>query len=295
MSKKGPKTSSKHHAQDLPDEPPMDPAVQGVQDALEANLTYFMGNIGAIIKRYDEHLEKAVPPPVPAPSSAEPGSSTKGASAAPPPAEATPGSPKKEASSAPTASAPAAAPASPKADPAASSPKEATAAPAVVEAEAVEEETIEIVFPDNTPLLEQLGLLKRESYALSTTFDGIHDWIALNVPDMQKDESAGVQVMGAVIEQLSSLNEAVRGVYALELKYLGDRSDLEQALLKLPQSETLKLSLEVTDNDMWDDVERGWRTLIRVCLIAYSVLAKNMPRLRDPQGGAAARATGMFM
>ena len=45
-----------------------------------------------------------------------------------------------------------------------------------------------------------------------------------------------------------------------------------------------QLQLEIGDADMWDEVERSWRAMIRVCLILYSVLTKNMSRLKNPDG-----------
>ena len=79
-----------------------------------------------------------------------------------------------------------------------------------------------------------------------------------------------------MIQQISSLQETVKDVYAAELKYLEDRSDLEKTLLRVPDSDTVLRQLEVLDLDAWDDMERGWRGMIRVSLILFSMLAKNM-------------------
>jgi hypothetical protein len=146
-----------------------------------------------------------------------------------------------------------------------------------------EGETVAIVFPDNTLLQEQLNLLKAEAYALGTTFDGIHDWIALNVPDYKEEDNVGVEIMGAVIQQVASLQESIREVYATELRYLEERGDLEKTLLKMPDSDTVQRQMEVLDLDAWDDAERGWRSMIRVSLILFSMLHKNMKVLREPR------------
>jgi hypothetical protein len=155
---------------------------------------------------------------------------------------------------------------------------------------------IEIKFPDNTEIVRQLRLLKREAYELSSTMDGIHDWIALSIPEIQTSESGendGVEVMGAVIEQVSSLTDTVKACYSAESKYLEDRADLEKAMLKLPESETMRLSLAALDCDTWDEIDRAWRTLVRVTLLLYSILSKNMSHLKEPRKEK--RAMGMFM
>jgi hypothetical protein len=267
-----------------------DPAVRAVVESLERNLEFFMNNIGMLIKKYDDLLNAALPlNPKYAEAMQSEGAKEespllkRAASGAILPADEPPKEKKTKGEG--------------KAEKADSKPKDSaqTDPPQGAEAEkeggeadandGEEEEDveIEIEFPDNKNLLKQLRLLKRESYELSTTFDGIHDWIALNIPDMKDEDNMGVEIMGAVIEQASSLTDTLRSVYALELKYLSDRADMEKALMKFPISVTLKQQLEVNDGDTWDEIERSWRTLIRVCLILHSVLTKNMEKLRNPR------------
>ena len=65
-------------------------------------------------------------------------------------------------------------------------------------------------------------------------------------------------------------------------KYYSDRAEIEKALLRAPNRESLKAMLDALDSNSWDDVERGWRTMIRVTLLLYSVLSKNMKKLKEP-------------
>lgn len=243
----------------------LDPAVEHVQQQLESNLTYFMSNIGATIKRYNQLLEAALPG----------NPKAKGQSERASPLLKRPSSIEIASTENKEAQPPALAPLPPPAI-----PSNATKA---VKPLGENEEEIHVVFPNNTELRKQLHFLKREAYELSVTFDGIHDWIALNIPDMKDEDNTGVEVMGAVIEQCSTLNDAIRGVYGLELKYLSERGEIEKAMLKCPESVSLKLQLEVSDGDTWDELERGWRILTRSCLILYSVLSKNMQKLREPR------------
>lgn len=239
----------------------MDPAVAKVQSVLEENLTYFMSNIGQFIKKFDDHLTAALP--------GNPKAKEE-------PKKLTSPLLKREPGALGDAATATEAPASEEGTVDVARPR-----PRVIVEET--EDEISITFPNNDDLREQLALLKREAYELGTTFDGIHDWVALNIPDMREEGEIGVEVMGAVIEQTSSLADSTRGVYSLELKYLSERSEAEKALLKCPDSRSLQLALETNDADTWDEIERAWRTLIRVCLILYSVLAKNMNKLREPR------------
>lgn len=158
----------------------------------------------------------------------------------------------------------------------------------------VKARVVEVRFPDNTNLVKQLRLLKREAYELGSTMDGIHDWIALNVPDIKEDDNDNVEIMGAVIEQVTSLTDTVKAVYSAESQYIEQRSEIEKAMLKLPESETMKLSMAAGDSNAWDEVDRAWRTLVRITLLLYSILSKNMAALKEPRKAAASHA-GMFM
>ena len=260
----------------------MDPAVNIVKGVLEQNVTFFVQNVSQYITKYQQHLNDCL-----AILSAQPNISLQPAT----PQAAAVTSVAAAVVAAPEAAAP------PAAEVSATTPAvadDATAAGAVSPTvvgkvtvnETEEADVLEVEFPDNEELCKQLKSLKREAYELSTTFDGISDWIDLNAPDKEKgaEDSVGAEVQDAVIEQIGSLNEAVKGVYDLELKYLSDRTDLESQVLKAPQVRSLQLQLEIGDADMWDEVERSWRAMIRVCLILYSVLTKNMSRLKNPDG-----------
>jgi len=155
-----------------------------------------------------------------------------------------------------------------------------------------DEAVVNVSFPDNTALLDQLKQMKKEAYELSTVFDGISDWIDLNAPEKEQgaEDSTGVEIQNSVVEQIGSLNETIKSVYDLELKYLSERAEAEAQVLKMPVLMSLQLQLEVYDSDTWDEVDRSWRALIRVCLILYTVLAKNMAKLKHPAARRTAAA-----
>lgn len=167
-------------------------------------------------------------------------------------------------------------------------------ATAEAEAAAVEEaamiaaaqaETVALLEAVSIPavLLVQLKIIKQEARALGKTFDQIHDWIALNVPTMKEEDNVGVGVMAQVLGEMQANIASIREVYDQESAYVSDRTQLELAVLKSQESKSCQLALKVCDSDAWDGVEKGWRVMMRVVLLAHSTLAKNMKLLRDPR------------
>lgn len=133
-------------------------------------------------------------------------------------------------------------------------------------------------------LLVQLKIIKNEARALGKTLDQIHDWIALNIPQMKEEDNVGVAVMASVISEIAGGIAKVRGVYDMEAAYVSDRAELDVKYLKTTDAESTLQAIEVCDADAWDTLEKGWRTLIRVALLLHSTLAKNMKLLKDPRG-----------
>lgn len=267
------------------------PAVVAAQEKMEAHMTSFMATVGPTVARLQERLAVALTEQAHyvalliGEAAAAPGI------AAPRPAALAAADPAAAAAAAMegAASAPAHAPVAALPTPAPVEMKKTIVDPD--DGKTYEEVVVE--FPNNAALLRQLRFLKKEAWEFNRVFEGIHDWIALNIPDMKEEDNVGVEVMGAVIEQLNSLNSGVRGVYNEESKYIGERADYEKALLKCPECATVKLQLEVGDAEEWDAIESAWRTLIRCCLILHSVLSKNMKKLRDPRG-ATTRHANMY-
>ena len=132
-------------------------------------------------------------------------------------------------------------------------------------------------------LLVQMKLIKQEARALGKVLDQIHDWVALNVPTMKEEDNMGVAVLAQVIEEIAGFISNVREIYDMEADYVSSRTELELKALKSADAVSSKPALEVCDSDAWDSIEKGWRTLMRVVLLAHATLAKNMKVLRDPR------------
>eukprot|EP00758_Cryptobia_borreli_P020279 Tbor_TRINITY_DN9928_c0_g1::TRINITY_DN9928_c0_g1_i1::g.17615::m.17615 len=133
-------------------------------------------------------------------------------------------------------------------------------------------------------ILAQLHLLRKEAEELLSTFDRIHDWIAMKVPAMKEGDNIVVSVMAAVIGEISSISSAItQNVSYFGQQFISERGKLEVEYLLNPGSETIKSLIASHDATKWDDVEAGWRLLMRAVIIIHSRLAKNMKTLKTPQ------------
>ncbi len=138
-------------------------------------------------------------------------------------------------------------------------------------------------FPDNSKLLEQFQALKKEAYELNVTFSGIHDWIALSLPDLKMEDDESMEVADTMMSQVSGLDETLQSVYSLEQKYVDSRMDLECEILKYPDAPSLRVLLKTTDDSAWRDIEHSYVSMIRVCIILHTHLNRNMKTLRNPR------------
>jgi hypothetical protein len=261
--------------------PEAEAAIKGVHEGLEGSMTAFMANVGKMCRTYDQHLQAALPhnpkahffdrdgtsPPT-SPLMKRPRVDISGMS--PLVHAVTPGH--KSAVEFQF-------PASPRRNGSPStSPKIVTVASATVP-----DLALPVASQSKDTLLAELGLLKSEARILVKTFDQIHDWIALNIPRMQEEDNGGVEVLGIVIGNVQQMAGIIRQVYALESKYLDNHVDIVTKGLKYGGCASFDHALGVLHTNTWDDVERGWRSLIRACLLLQSVLAKNMKRLKEPR------------
>jgi hypothetical protein len=281
----------------------MDPAVKAIQDQFEQNLTDFMSSLGPTLARYTMLLQRALPHNPKAcyyaveqdeSSADEPAAKKARTESEKPSPVKNPTSPLLR---------------RPKLDPELveemkrdaltdfpfplmappSSTKAGTTAASPIDksgAKKQNEKTMAEMFAEVAPpplLLSQIRILKTEARQLWHTFERIHDWVALNIPQIG-DENAGpgVEVMGMVISELEEMMNTAKVIYMLEMKYLGDRADLELRIAKYTATDNARRALEVYDANSWDDVEKGYRSLMRATLIAHSTLSKNMKRLKQP-------------
>jgi hypothetical protein len=300
----------------------VDPTVKRVQDSYEESLTFFMSNIAPMLERYNQLLQAALAqnprandnsetktdeavPASEAPATAPVAAEDNGVT--PPPEKA---SPQKQPTSPLLRR--------PKLDAVEMAELEKSAVELLRQSSSVQIQAKKVATPageakstplttasttaakkkdkDKAPtseqldslalpplLLVQLKIIKNEARILGKTLDEIHDWIALNIPQMKEEDNVGVAVMAGVIQELAGSIVKVRGVYDLEASYVSDRAELDVKYLKTTDAESTLQAIEVCDADTWDTLEKGWRAMMRVSLMVHSTLAKNMRLLKDPR------------
>lgn len=245
-------------------------AVRSIHEGLEATMTQFMANVSTMCRSFDAKLQAALPHNPKA-------HFFEDAEDSPPSSPLLKRPPRGEGEVSPLLGATTTSAAAAAAKSASTGPRDdfdfPTAPPALNLPPAESKQR----------LLVQLRMLKDEARVLIKTFDQIHDWIALNVPTMQEEDNQGVEIMGIVISNVADMTGVLRQVYGLEGKYLSDRVSIEAKGARYPDCPSYDRALLVLDSNMWDDVEKGWRSMIRACLLIHSVLAKNMTVLCEPR------------
>jgi hypothetical protein len=241
--------------------PEAEAAVREVHEGLEATMAHFMANVGALCRTFDAKLREALPHNPKARFFEDAGS---------PPSSPLLKRPPRTEGMSPLALA--------------ASPMKLASKVATEGASEFPPAPLTLPPTDSKErLLAQLRILKIEARALIKTFDQIHDWIALNVPTMGEDMPAGVEVMGVIISNISDMTGVIKQVFSQEAKYLSDRLEVEAKVARYPDCPSFERSMVVLDSNTWDEVEKGWRSIIRACLLIHSLLAKNMKILVDPR------------
>jgi hypothetical protein len=139
--------------------------------------------------------------------------------------------------------------------------------------------------PTESVLLQQLRILKAECHSLNILFKQIHTWLSLSLRPFDDEDADHNQACSIILGNLPGMMETTKSVYDLETKYLETKYELEIRQLRHPACPSLKKGFEVLVGNTWDDVEKGWRMMIRSCLLLHALLSKNMKSLRDPRGG----------
>lgn len=140
-------------------------------------------------------------------------------------------------------------------------------------------EAPEIDFPDNSPLIQAYAALKKECYDLNITFQGVHDWIALNIQSASDDTEREQEVSESITGQIQEMQEQIGQIYDMLGGYLEGRVEMELAVSNYPHVTSYAQALLCADDDAWIEVERSWRELIRATLFIYYMVANNLESL----------------
>lgn len=69
----------------------------------------------------------------------------------------------------------------------------------------------------------------------------------------------------------------------MEKEYISKRGQLECQYVPNFECGTIRELIAAVDANKWDDIEVGWRTMMRAVIIVHSRLAMNMKTLRTPR------------
>ena len=146
-----------------------------------------------------------------------------------------------------------------------------------------EEDERQVVFPSNDDIRAELQVLKQAALDLATTSEGVGDWLTLNLPKVtnEDDEPDYVAVMRTVMMQSLEVSQAAREVYDLEGNYFAARLELERDVVHHPHCQSMFHMLLHAEDHMWNSVLHGWRNLMRLSLILYSLVATNWGSLQQ--------------
>ena len=256
-----------------------DPAISKVYDELEASLTFFLGNIGSICSAYSEQLQRAMPNN---PKATRFFDNVGGAEV--------PGSPLQQASPNYPAGKE---PESPllKRNPSTAGSPVAPMAPATLPSASKQPSATAIGEPKPAPgnneavLLTQLQILRSEARSLFILFKQINAWLSLSLRPFEEEDTDHNQACQVILGNLPGMMETTKAIYDVESKYLESKFDLEVRQLRHPDCESINVAFKVLDGTTWDEIEKGWRMMIRSCLLLHALISKNMKSLKDPRGG----------
>lgn len=239
-----------------------DPAIAKVFEELESSLTFFLGNIGPICAAYSDQLQDAMPHNPKAMRFFE----------------QVGGSPVQQNSPAYPATGAPADPPSPLLQRKSSTVVSPTAndAPGPLDAKLAPSEAI---------LMRQIRILKAESRSLYILFKQINTWLSLSVRPFDDEDNDHNQASQIILGNIPGMLEGTKSVYDMETKYLEAKYELELKSIRHPACESVAKGFQVLESTTWDEIEKGWRMMIRSCLLLHSLISKNMKSLRDPRGG----------
>eukprot|EP01059_Diplonema_ambulator_P006527 TRINITY_DN16201_c0_g1_i2.p1 TRINITY_DN16201_c0_g1~~TRINITY_DN16201_c0_g1_i2.p1 ORF type:complete len:263 (+),score=67.13 TRINITY_DN16201_c0_g1_i2:36-824(+) len=139
--------------------------------------------------------------------------------------------------------------------------------------------------PDDEMLLKNLNYLTCEAYELRIILSGVCDWIEMQMPAIKSEDNRGVEVQEAVIRHLVHMRGAVQAINERQRAYTDKVADYATKYYKNPAAgRQWARALFLWNHDYWDQLERDWRELRQIVLLAGRRLSLNMEKLTRPRG-----------
>ncbi|KAJ9473325.1 hypothetical protein DIPPA_08082 [Diplonema papillatum] len=137
--------------------------------------------------------------------------------------------------------------------------------------------------PEDPLLSMNMDSLTRETYELHTILSGICDWIEMQMPAIRLEDNRGVIVQESVIRHLIHMRTSVQGVNGRQNTYARKVADCVSKYYKEPLSAKEYAKGLIKHNmDTWDQLERDWRDVRQVVILAGRLLSLNLDKLQSP-------------
>eukprot|EP01065_Artemidia_motanka_P014761 TRINITY_DN18598_c0_g1_i1.p1 TRINITY_DN18598_c0_g1~~TRINITY_DN18598_c0_g1_i1.p1 ORF type:complete len:308 (+),score=128.55 TRINITY_DN18598_c0_g1_i1:54-977(+) len=138
--------------------------------------------------------------------------------------------------------------------------------------------------PADHDLVKKAEELKHEAYELRVVLSGICDWIEMQMPAIKLEDNRGVQIQEQVIRHLIAMRGAVQGIYERERQYWEKVADYASKYYEHGQAhDQWGEAMEVYNAEHWDQLERDWREMRHIVVLAARLLALNMDKLVAPR------------
>eukprot|EP01065_Artemidia_motanka_P026829 TRINITY_DN32066_c0_g1_i1.p1 TRINITY_DN32066_c0_g1~~TRINITY_DN32066_c0_g1_i1.p1 ORF type:complete len:245 (+),score=59.61 TRINITY_DN32066_c0_g1_i1:66-800(+) len=143
----------------------------------------------------------------------------------------------------------------------------------------------EEVPPTDRQLITQMHALKSEAYEVRVMLSGVLDWIEMQAPPLSSDDPRGVHVQEAVVRHLAAMRGAVQVIYDRERMFMDKIADYASKFYENTLArDRWGRTIVVLHEENWDQLERDWRELRHIVVLAARLLSLNMSLLLQPEG-----------
>jgi len=150
--------------------------------------------------------------------------------------------------------------------------------------------------PQDQELVNHTQRLKAEAYELRVVLSGICDWIEMQMPAIKLEDNRGVAVQEQVIRHVVHMRTAVQGVYERDRLYMEKLAEYSSKYYKHPEAKSQWAgTIEAWNEEHWDQLERDWREMRHIVVLAARLLSLNMDKLAAPREDAGGQSGGVGM
>eukprot|EP01062_Namystynia_karyoxenos_P063195 TRINITY_DN56011_c0_g1_i1.p2 TRINITY_DN56011_c0_g1~~TRINITY_DN56011_c0_g1_i1.p2 ORF type:complete len:302 (+),score=110.98 TRINITY_DN56011_c0_g1_i1:91-906(+) len=150
--------------------------------------------------------------------------------------------------------------------------------------------------PVDRELIRQMHALKEEAYEIRVMLSGVCDWIEMQMPPIKAEDNRGVAVQEQVIRHLVHMRTAIQSIYDRERVFFDKIAEYSSKYYENPKACTQWVkTILVWHQEHWDQLERDWREMRHIVVLAARLLSLNMDKLCCPRDGLHSGAAVPYM